>query len=337
MQLIKYDLILIVSTDYYRIIGLTSDLYYYIILSNFETCLWLKNMNFTGHIIYFDYQERDCTLDNESTTSNEQSLFSSKSKYHTLYYRSTISFRSDHDLYKLSNSTQLISINSSLSSNQSNETNIRYNMCNHKIHRNYEYFTYSYLLSQLPKSYRLHSIGLFNSLNLIINILHSNIIDCKTFRINDRKLKPINSDITDVNIYSIRKVSTTSIKETIELIGKYSSIHDNYQSCQKDRHKDSSRMSIGSSSKIYYITSLFDEPFLMLRKAAPSNEKQVQPEIDLTKLRGQVFDFHELEGFCLDLAEKVCLILNITCKFRIVKDGGFGSKNATTGTWDGMK
>ncbi|CAF4809832.1 unnamed protein product, partial [Rotaria socialis] len=48
------------------------------------------------------------------------------------------------------------------------------------------------------------------------------------------------------------------------------------------------------------------------------------------------FDFHELEGFCLDLAERVCSILNITCKFRIVHDGGFGSKNATSGTWDGM-
>ncbi|CAF1245495.1 unnamed protein product [Rotaria sordida] len=334
------------SLDYDRMfnkishMGLTSDLYYYVILSTFDTCLWIKTMNFTGRLIYFDYQERDCTFDHQQSSNlNEKSSSSSKSKHHTSYYRSTISFRSDHDHYKLSNSTQLITSNSSLLSNLSNDTDIKYNLCNNKMNKNNEYFSYTYFLSQLPKNYQLYSRSLFNSLNLIINILKSNIIDCKTLRINEIEKKIINSNITDVNIYSIKKSNSNLYKTQIELIGKYSSIHDDYQSCQTNKRKDLSRVQVvssSSSSKIYYITSLFDEPFLMLRKRTTSDTNVVQPAIDLKKLRGHTFEFHELEGFCLDLAEKVCSILNITCKFRIAQDGGFGSKNATTGTWDGM-
>ncbi|CAF3438343.1 unnamed protein product [Rotaria socialis] len=317
--------------------GLTGDLYYYIVLSSFDACLWMKTMNFTGRVIYFDYQERECILDNQQlSNSNENSSLSSKFKHHTSYYRSTISFRSDNDLHKLSNSTQSMSMNSSLTSNLSNETDAKYNMCNNKINRISEYFSYSYFISQLPKSYQLHSRSLFNSLNLIISILHSNIIDCETLCINNEKTKPINSDIADVNIFSIKKSNSNSFKRPVELIGKYSSIHDEYQSCNTNKRKDLPRTPIGSRSKIYYITSVFDEPFLMLRKYPTHNSTHPVPEIDLKKLQGRVFDFHELEGFCLDLAERVCSILNITCKFRIVHDGGFGSKNATSGTWDGM-
>ncbi|CAF0977628.1 unnamed protein product [Rotaria sp. Silwood1] len=332
------------SLDYERMfnkishMGLTSDLYYYVMLSTFDTCLWMKTMNFTGRLIYFDYQERDCTFDyQQSSNLNEKTSLSSKSKHHSSYYRSTLSLRSDHDLYNLSNSTQLITNNSSLSSNVSNDTDIKLNSCNNKINRNHEYFSYSYFLSQLPKTYQLYSRSLFNSLNLIINILKTNIIDCKTLRINEIEKKSMNLNITDVNIYSIKKSSSNLLKGQIELIGKYSSIHDEYQSCHTNKRKDLSRIQIGSSSsKIYYITSLFDEPFLMLRNRTtyPTNYNEL--DIDLKKLRGRVFDFHELDGFCLNLAEKVCSILNITCKFRIVQDGGFGSKNPTTGTWDGM-
>ncbi|CAF2405670.1 unnamed protein product [Rotaria sp. Silwood2] len=332
------------SLDYDRMfnkishMGLTSDLYYYVILSTFDTCLWMKTMNFTGRLIYFDYQERDCTSDyQQSSNLNEKSSFSSKSKHHTSYYQSTISFRSDHDHYKLSNSTQLITTNSSLLSNVSNDTNIKLNSCNNKIYRNNEYFSYLYFLSQLPKTYQLYSRSLFNSLNLIISILNSNIVDCKTLRIRETETKRINANITDVNIYSIKKSSSNLFKGQIELIGKYSSIHDDYQSCHTNKRKDSSRIQIGSSSsKIYYITGVFDEPFLMLRNRTTYPTNYNEPDMDLKKLRGHVFDFHELEGFCLNLAEKVCSILNITCKFRIVQDGSFGSKNSTTGTWDGM-
>ncbi|CAF3809797.1 unnamed protein product [Rotaria magnacalcarata] len=343
-QLPKYILLdLETYADYIRMfnkishMGLTGDLYYYIVLSSFDACLWMKTMNFTGRVIYFDYQERECILDNQQLSNpNENSSLSSKFKHHTSYYRSTISFRSDNDLYRLSNSTQSMSMNSSLTSNLSNETDAKYNMCNNKINRISEYFSYSYFISQLPKSYQLHSRSLFNSLNLIISILHSNIIDCETFCINNGKTKPINSDIADVNIFSIKKSNSNSFRRPVELIGKYSSIHDEYQSCNTNKRKDLPRTPIGSTSKIYYITSVFDEPFLMLRRYPTHNSTHPVPEIDLKKLQGHVFDFHELEGFCLDLAEKVCSILNITCKFRIVHDGGFGSKNATSGTWDGM-
>jgi hypothetical protein len=75
----------------------------------------------------------------------------------------------------------------------------------------------------------------------------------------------------------------------------------------------------------------------LLRKGTILQEQYSQSLIDLKQLRGRVFDFNELEGYCVDLAEKVCLILNITCKFRIVQDGSFGSKNATTGIWNGEK
>ncbi len=95
------------------VLGLTSDLYYYIILSTVDTCLWMRKVNFTGRLIYFDYQQNDCKLDyQQSYQSNEKSI--SKSKHHISYYRSTLSFRTDQDPYKTSNSTQLILTNSSL-------------------------------------------------------------------------------------------------------------------------------------------------------------------------------------------------------------------------------
>jgi hypothetical protein len=75
----------------------------------------------------------------------------------------------------------------------------------------------------------------------------------------------------------------------------------------------------------------------MLRKRTALDGKYNHPQADLKELRGYVFNFDELEGFCVDLAEKVCSILNITCKFRIVQDGAFGSKNVTTGIWNGEK
>jgi hypothetical protein len=75
----------------------------------------------------------------------------------------------------------------------------------------------------------------------------------------------------------------------------------------------------------------------MLRKRTVLHAKYSQPQADLKELHGHVLEFYELEGFCVDLAEKVCSILNITCKFRIVHDGGFGSQNATTGLWNGEK
>lgn len=291
----------------------------------------MRKVNFTGRLIYFGYQQHDCKYDNQqSTNMNENSYSPSKSNHHTSYYRSTLSFRNDQDHYKSLNSTQLIP------SNSSNENDLKLNSCdNNKLDINDEYFSYSYFYSQLSKSYQFNSRSLFDSLNLIIRILRLNLIDCKTLRLKQMTKKLSNSYFAAVNIYTTRKSSSNQLKKQIELVGKYSNSNDEYQSCQTDKRKDLSRIQKSSSSRIYYITSLFDEPFLMLRKRTALHIQFNQPRANFNELRGRVFDFHELEGFCVDLAEKVCSILNITCQFRIVHDGGFGSKNETTGIWNG--
>jgi len=296
----------------------------------------MRKVNFTGRLIYFDYQQNDCKLDyQQSSQLNEKSIL--KSKHHITYYRSTLSFRSDNDNYNSSKSIQLILTNSSLVSNLSNDNNINLNSCNDKININNEYFSYSYFLTHLSKSYQLNSRNLYDSLNLIINIFNSNLIDCKTLRLKSLKTKQIDSNFADVNIYTTRKSRLNLFKNQIELIGRYSSIYDDYHSCHTDKRKDLLKLSQSSSTRIYYITSVFDEPFLMLRKRTILHEQYSQPQANLKELRGRIFDFDEVEGFCVDLAEKVCSILNITCKFRIVQDGAFGSKNATTGVWNGEK
>jgi hypothetical protein len=200
---------------------------------------------------------------------------------------------------------------------------------------NTEYFSYSYFLSQLPQFYLFNAHRLYDSLNLVVHIFKSNAIDCQTLRLKSSKI--INYNFTDVNIYTTRKSSVNRYVKQFELIGRYSSLHDDYQPCQNDKRKNLLRAQKASQQRVYYITSLFDEPFLMLRKRTALDGKYSEPQADLKELRGHVFNFDELEGFCVDLAEKVCSILNITCKFRIVQDGAFGSKNTTTGIWNGEK
>lgn len=332
-------------------LGLTSDLYAYVILSTFDACLWIQKVNFTGRLIYFDYQQRDCQLDYRWNNMNRQasraSLLlpstSSKSRHHSSYYRSTISFRPDHDPYRLSNSTRSFWNNGSISFssnylsflNQTFDTDLIDNPCYPKLFSSQEYFSYSDFHARLTNSYRLHARSLFDGLNYVLRLFHSNLIDCKTLRFKQTKRKSSVNSYTDVNIYTAKgSVSGSSTKQML-LIGRYSTSTDEYQSCQVDRRQDSSSVDRSSSSRVYYITSLFDEPFLMLRKRTPLHMNYSQNQLDLKQLRGQVLDFHEVEGFCVDLAEKVCSILKITCKFRIVQDGAFGSKNATTGIWNG--
>ena len=294
----------------------------------------MKTLNFTGRLIYFDYQQHECKLDYQSTFNFNSS--SSKFKHHRSYYRSTISFRHKHDVYKSSNLTQLTSMNSS---KLFNDTEMNVNSCGHTINADDRYFSYAYFLSQLPKSYQLYSRSLFNAFNLILSLLNSTIIDCKTLRIRQTYSKSLISNFNDINIYTTKKLTPNLLKGKIELIGRYSSIQNEYQPCQEDKPQVLSRKQPMSSSpsRIYYVTSLFDEPFLTLRKRTALYRNFSQLNMDLKELHSHVFDFHELEGFCVDLAEKVCLILNITCKIRIVQDGGFGSLNTTTGLWNGEK
>ena len=313
--------------------GLTSDLYYYIILSTFDNCLWISKVNFTGRLVYFDYQQRDCTLEYQRSAQVNEKI-PSKPKSSSSYYRSTLSFRADHDHQKTSNSTDSNPNNSSSSSNSSIDDELDLHSCITKSPQRTEYFTYASLLSQLSKSYQLYSRSLFSSLNFLIDILQSNRFDCQTQRFKSSTI--FSSDLVDVNIYTTRKSTVNQLPKQFDLIGRYSSVHDDYQSCQTTKRKDLSGQKF-IPSRIYYITSLFDEPFLMLRKGTEFHEKYSRPQADLKELRGHIFELDQLEGYCVDLAKQVCSILNITCKFRIVQDGTFGSKNTTTGIWNGEK
>jgi hypothetical protein len=71
----------------------------------------------------------------------------------------------------------------------------------------------------------------------------------------------------------------------------------------------------------------------MLRKQNTSHGKTNQ--LDLKDIQGRIFDLNELEGFCVDLAEKVCSLLKIRCQYRINDDGDFGYKEESTGIWNG--
>ena len=344
--------------NHWFLLGLTSDLYAYVILSTFDACLWIQKVNFTGRLVYFDYQQRDCQLDYQQTSvdretsrssaalssSSSSSSSSSKFRHHSSYYRSTISFRSDYNSYKLSNATTFFNDNRSPSSssksiyffNQTFDNDILDSACHNKLSANVEYFSYSSFHTRLPKSSQLHARSLFDGLNYILRLLQSNLIDCKTLRLKQTKRKSLPFVYSDVNIYTTKGSTSGSSAKQMHLIGRYSSINDEYQSCQVDRRQNLASIEKSSSSRVYYITSLFDEPFLMLRKRTALYAKYSQPQFDLKELRGHVFDFDELEGFCVDLAKEVCTILKITCKFRIVQDGAFGSKNATTGLWNGL-
>jgi hypothetical protein len=283
----------------------------------------MNKLNFTGQLVYFDYQQHDCAHNyHQSLNIEENSSLSRNSQRHTSYYRSTLSFRHNPDSSKSVNSSFLL-----------NNTNTTFNFCHNKIHGNDEYFSFTYFNSQLSKSSQLYARSLFDSLNLIIRILTSNLIHCKTYRLKQLKPKQNYCQFADVNIYSTRKSSSNQF----QLIGRYSTMNNQYQSCHNKKSQDLSSMEKSLSGKIYYITSLFDEPFLMLRKRTNLHEKYNYPQANLKELRGQIFHLHELEGFCVDLAEKVCSILNITCQFRIVEDELFGSKNLSTGIWNGKE
>ena len=317
------------------------------ILSTFDACLWIQRANFTGRLIYFDYQQRNCQSDYQRTIKNNESSRSSSSsskfRHHSSYYRSNISFRSDHDPYKTSNASQLSSDNQSSLSvsssfpflNQTFDADPLDNPCYSKLRVNEEYFSYTDFPARLAKSYQLHARALFDGLNYILRLVHSNTIDCKTLRFKQTKRKALAIHHPDVSIYTAKGSVWGGWTKQMLLIGRYSSFNDEYQSCQIDRRQDAAALERPPSSRIYYITSLFDEPFLMLRKRTPLHTKYSQNQLDLKELRGHVFDFNELEGFCVELAEKVCSVLKITCKFRIVQDGAFGSKNASTGLWNG--
>ncbi|CAF4262862.1 unnamed protein product [Rotaria socialis] len=321
--------------DYALQDGLTSDSYQYIIISTLNACPWMAKLNFFGKLVFFDYQNDTCTINYQQSLKFNQNSFALRNlKRYESYYRTTLSFRDNFNSYKLLTSTQVSIENSS--SLLLNDINSKTNQCQNKTNASDKYFSYSYFNSQLPKSLKMNANSIFDGLNFIVRLLTLNIIDCKTYRLKQIKKKFTYCNTAYVNVFSTQKSSLDNIKKQIQLIGRYSTMNDEYQACCLDENENLSSTKKQLSSKIYYITNVFDEPFLMLRKRTPLHQKYSQRQANLNELQGRTFGFDQVEGYCVDLAEKVCSILNITCQFRIAEDGRFGSKNKTTGIWDGM-
>jgi len=299
--------------------GLTGDSYQYIILSTFDVCSWMIKLNFAGQLIYFDDQQRDCLSESVIPTKSVKT----KTVPYRSYYRSTLTFRSPS--------------NFSIISNSLNNTDRSLKSCHSQLLKNVEYFSYEHFHSQLSNVSLPYSYSLYKTLNLLIQMFSSNVINCKTYRLK-AKAKSLSNDchLVDADIYSTKKYYFRENQRGNCLIGRYTSTTNQYRSCQINQTNPSQTRKQILQSKTYYITSLFDEPFLMLRKRTKLHEKYSQLDMDLKELRGQILDFDEVEGFCVDLAERVCSILNITCRFRIVEDGGFGSENSSTGIWNGL-
>lgn len=59
--------------------------------------------------------------------------------------------------------------------------------------------------------------------------------------------------------------------------------------------------------------------------------------LSAAEINGQYFTFDQLYGYCIDLARLICeKKLEIKCRFRLVKDNGYGSKLANDQSWNGM-
>ena len=79
---------------------------------------------------------------------------------------------------------------------------------------------------------------------------------------------------------------------------------------------------IDLSNKTYYVTSILEKPYLMMRT-------------DEQNLEGN----DRFEGYCKDLADLIAQQLNITIEIHVVKDkkyGGFTLKPDGTKEWNGM-
>ena len=318
--------------------GLTSDLYAYVIVSTFDACLWVRQVNFTGRLIYFDYQQRDCQLDYQPLETNQiqrkSQLPNGAGGRQSTYYRSKISFRIDGDSSKSATNRSLTQ-SSKFTINQKENRETMAMPCRTKLPSSDDFFSFSDFNRRLPKSHRLHGRFIYAGLNAVLGLLQANTIDCQTMKLNTLSGRFLLPHLSDVNIYTSKESTMNPFHKPMHLIGRYFSASDEYESCQIDERSPSPLEKV-SSTRIYYITSVFDEPFLMLRKRTELYMKYSRSQIGLKQLRGKVFQLNELEGYCVDLAEKVCSILKITCRFRIVQDGAFGSRNVTTGLWNGL-
>ncbi|CAF1453624.1 unnamed protein product, partial [Didymodactylos carnosus] len=335
--------------------GMTGDAYHYILMSTFDACSWIQGINFSASITYFDHHYNGSKQ--ECTTNSTKYIGGQEQHYNTLvkrqeqdqqqqqqyYYYSSLGFRNNDN--PLSNQTEqqneMIKLDERVC-----EQRIKYidNLQNNILHE--KLVTISNLLPKHFDKRFLHDAIKY----LIVSF--ENLKDCSGKIVTGSMLLDIISNINNNTVYKgdtndvhinkcgqrylniidayITRSSGINERQATH-IGQYSE-KNGYKSC--DYHKKKSTESSYFKHTTYYITSLFDEPFLMLSKKSGHYSRYNQK--DLKQLQGRIFDMNELEGYCVDLADKVCTILNITCKFRIVHDGNFGSKNGSTGLWDGM-
>jgi hypothetical protein len=314
--------------------GLISDAYSYIILSTFDACLWLNQVTFTGRLIYFDDENRNCTLNSSLPLTSQSLLPLNHINKRSTYYQSTLSFRFDTDQWHSAN----LSSKTTTATSSHKHDDHTWNSCSNLHQKNSEYISLQEINAILShESHQFYSRPLYDALNLLIRYATHNAIDCKTLRLKSTMKKMFQPcELADVNIFSMRRISFKQLKNPIERIGQFSTMKNEYRSCQKNEKPPLAAASPSIvQSRIYYITSIFDEPFLMLRKRTDLQMKYNSLQGNLAELRGRVFHFHQLEGYCVDLAKEICSVLNITCVIRIVHDGNFGSENASTGSWDG--
>lgn len=287
-------------------------------------------MNFTGRLIYFDDQFYHCTYSFQTTTivNDSLSVLPQNIHHHRSYYRSTLSFRSKTEPSKTTNSSRT-------STSSSDRNFLIKKSCSDTMISNSNDFSFQEINSKLPNSSQLFSRSIIDALNLLVHLFSSNRFDCKTLRVKSTSKTIDSCSLTTMNVFTMKKSTLRQMKEPIELIGQYSPLKDQFRSCQEQQPQQTPIFQSIVPSQIYYITSVVDEPFLMLRKRRRTSGRFGFIPVNVDELRGRSFQFHELEGYCVELAERICSILNITCQFRIVEDGNFGSKNASTGQWNG--
>lgn len=81
---------------------------------------------------------------------------------------------------------------------------------------------------------------------------------------------------------------------------------------------------------VYFFKPLQDPPYVFIKKEYDEEVKQLKAE------GKRVCGNHYFEGFCIDLAQKVTEVLNITnYTICVVQDGQYGSIQANQ-TWNGM-
>lgn len=56
----------------------------------------------------------------------------------------------------------------------------------------------------------------------------------------------------------------------------------------------------------------------------------------LKKASDKLFGNDRFEGYGIDLIHELSLMLRFNYTFKVQEDGNYGTKNLTTGEWDGM-